>query len=209
MKAENSAAPVRLVLVGDHPMFVEPLHRWLSSDERLDTSVASGSAEQVIAHCVQQRPEVAVIGHQSASGAATVIRRLRLAMPGIRLLLLVPRADVATARIASDAGCAGIVSKQQPPDALVSAVLAVRNAQSLTVAQPLASAVNDYGPTRLTGREQEVLRLLAEGLSTPELCAQLYVSRNTARAHVQRVISKLGAHSKLEAVAIARRAGLV
>jgi DNA-binding CsgD family transcriptional regulator len=69
---------------------------------------------------------------------------------------------------------------------------------------------NSCAPTpRLTLREREVLRLLAAGLSTPRIGMELQIANNTTRAHVQRVIEKLGAHSKLEAVALARRAGVI
>ena len=64
------------------------------------------------------------------------------------------------------------------------------------------------GPA-LTAREQETLQLLGEGASTEEICERLGVSRNTTRNHVQRVLEKLGARSKLEAVAVARREGLL
>ena len=208
MMADYQATAIRVVLVGDYPMLVEPLQRWLSEDRRFAATYVSGATDQIVSHCLQQRPDVAVVDHQSANGGAAVVRRLRLALPGVKLLLLVPRAEPATARIAADAGCVGVVSKEQPPGALVTAVLAATG-DSTAVSRPLQSAANGYAPTRLTSREHEVLRLLADGLSTSELCAHLYVSRNTARAHVQRVITKLGAHSKLEAVAIARRAGLV
>ena len=54
-----------------------------------------------------------------------------------------------------------------------------------------------------------MLVLLAEGLSTREIAQQLFISLNTARNHVQRLIAKLGAHSRLEAVAVARRNGML
>jgi len=61
----------------------------------------------------------------------------------------------------------------------------------------------------LTARERETLDLLAEGATTEEIGRRLGVSRNTTRNHVQRVLEKLGARSKLEAVAVARREGLI
>jgi DNA-binding CsgD family transcriptional regulator len=61
----------------------------------------------------------------------------------------------------------------------------------------------------LTIREREALLLMAEGTSTEEIGVRMGVTRNTVRNHVQRVLEKLGARSKLEAVAIARRAGLL
>ncbi len=65
------------------------------------------------------------------------------------------------------------------------------------------------GSARLTTREAEVLLLLADGVSTREIAVRLFISLNTARNHVQRLIAKLGAHSRLEAVAVARRNGML
>jgi DNA-binding CsgD family transcriptional regulator len=65
------------------------------------------------------------------------------------------------------------------------------------------------GGAALTARERETLDLLAEGATTDEIGRRLGVSRNTTRNHVQRVLEKLGARSKLEAVAVARREGLI
>jgi DNA-binding CsgD family transcriptional regulator len=61
----------------------------------------------------------------------------------------------------------------------------------------------------LTSRELEVLQLLAEGVTTDALAERLYISKHTARSHVRNILAKLGAHSKLEAVAIAARSGIV
>ena len=61
----------------------------------------------------------------------------------------------------------------------------------------------------LTCRQFEVLQLMAEGCATDDLAARLYVSKNTVRTHVQQVFRKLGARSRLEAVAIARRLGIL
>lgn len=57
----------------------------------------------------------------------------------------------------------------------------------------------------LTARELDVMRALADGLSTPDICDRLVISRNTLRTHVQNIMSKLDVHSKLEAVTVALR----
>ena len=67
--------------------------------------------------------------------------------------------------------------------------------------------VNRFGTS--SRREVEVLRLLAEGMSTADLSTHLQLSLNTVRNHIQSAIRRLGAHSKLEAVAIAQREGLI
>ena len=63
--------------------------------------------------------------------------------------------------------------------------------------------------TQLTHRERQVVELLVEGLDTPVISAKLSVSRSTVRTHIQNILAKLGAHSRLEAVALAARRGLL
>jgi DNA-binding NarL/FixJ family response regulator len=63
--------------------------------------------------------------------------------------------------------------------------------------------------TRLTRREQEILDLVSEGLANQAIAERLVLSLNTVRTHVQTVLTKLGAHSKLEAVALATKSGLL
>jgi DNA-binding NarL/FixJ family response regulator len=72
-----------------------------------------------------------------------------------------------------------------------------------------ATAEASEDAPRLTARELEVLALLARGVSTRGISERRFISLNTARNHVQRTIAKLGAHSRLEAVTIARRHGLL
>ena len=106
-------------------------------------------------------------------------------------------------------GCDGLVSKDGSPESLAVALLATRGDGT---SAPSATTNNVAAPgrsLRLTVREREVLSLLAGGTSTAAIGQRLHIARNTARAHVQRVIEKLGAHSKLEAVAVARRTGIL
>jgi DNA-binding NarL/FixJ family response regulator len=123
--------------------------------------------------------------------------------------------DDAVLRAAVVAGCAGFVTKDRSVDELVEAVRSVhagRGAIDPAAAARLATAPAPAAePHRfdLTERELEVLRLLAEGFSTRSISEELFISNNTARNHVQRLIAKLGAHSRLEAVATARRSGVL
>ena len=103
------------------------------------------------------------------------------------------------------------VTKDRAAAELVDAVRAA-HAGAVTLPEPTMSLVPGWDGRRagrLSKREREVLVLLADGLGTEAIASAMFISRNTVRAHVQRVITKLGAHSKLEAVAVARRTGLL
>jgi DNA-binding NarL/FixJ family response regulator len=131
------------------------------------------------------------------------------------VLVLTGEASAAVATRVAEAGGAGLVLKSSRLDELESAVLQVA-AGEVAFGPGLLAGVLDRltgrartGGTPLTAREQETLVLLAAGASTEEVSERLGVTRNTVRNHVQRILDKLGARSKLEAVAIARREGLL
>jgi len=141
-----------------------------------------------------------------------IARRLRDLFPDAGLIMLSGLDDDSVLRSALAAGCTGFVTKDRAIDDLVDAVRSVRAGRGAIDPAATARLANPSLPNRETGltqREQEVLVLLADGLATREISERLFISVNTARNHVQRLIAKLGAHSRLKAVAIARRAGLV
>jgi len=107
-----------------------------------------------------------------------------------------------------------VVHLLQPVDSrtgaheLARSVLAGAPAPALPAAAP-APTSDQPDPATLTGRETEVLRMLSEGTSTQEIAETLFISLSTTRNHIQHILQKLGAHSKLEAVAAAMRAHLL
>jgi DNA-binding NarL/FixJ family response regulator len=144
-----------------------------------------------------------------------VARGIRAAAPDVGLIMLTGVADDAVLRAALLAGCTGFITKDRGPEDVVEAVRAVHDGRGAI--DPAATArlatmqvERTNGATGgLTEREREVLVLLAEGATTRDIAERLFISVNTARNHVQRLITKLGAHSRLEAVATARRGGLL
>jgi two-component system nitrate/nitrite response regulator NarL len=151
----------------------------------------------------------------SEVGVAACVRRVRAVSPGSRVLMLTASPNEAAAVVALEAGCAGVVPKTLSLDDLVTAVRAAASGQLRLDSDMLARLVPRLSRSYrapgadLTLREREVLRLVADGLSTSDMAGRLFVSPNTVRNHVQSVLVKLGAHSKLEAVVIASRSGLL
>jgi DNA-binding NarL/FixJ family response regulator len=96
-----------------------------------------------------------------------------------------------------------LVEPLDPDELVVRARRLLRAAPARHTAPPKTSALE-----RLTAREREVLSLLAEGLRQPEIAQQLVISPKTVATHIQRVLEKLGVHSRSQAVAVAHRAGL-
>lgn len=124
-------------------------------------------------------------------------------------------ADTLLLARAIEAGCTGLISKDRPIDDIIDAVRAAAQGRSIVNIDEFTSLLtelrqaNEPTANPLTPREMDVLRLVAQAHSTREIADELFLSVNTVRNYVSSILMKLGAHSKLEAVAFALRDGLL
>jgi DNA-binding NarL/FixJ family response regulator len=203
---------IGVLLVDDHQLFTDALAHMLEAEPDLEVVAMANTAADAVQRVVRMRPDVVVVDPALADAAGLeVVRALRRAAPDTRVVLLTARGDRATFAAAMTAGCVGFIGKQEPAEVLLDAIRAVVAGDMAIPRSMVASLVPSTGrrSDELSARETEVLVLLADGVSTERIGETLFLSRNTVRAHVQRVITKLGTHSKLEAVAEARRRALI
>ena len=162
----------------------------------------------------RERPDVVVLDYRLPDGdgiAATI--EIRRRFPETKVILISAAADGGLLARAIDAGCAGFLPKERSRAELIAAVRAAQQGDAFVPTALLADLLGgSRGASpegRLTARELEVLALLAQGLSTATITERLGRSEHTVRNHVRNILGKLGAHSKLEAVTIAARDGLI
>ncbi len=193
-------------------MVAEALQQALDRAEGITVVGRARSRAEAVADAREHEPDVVVLDRRLADGDALGVIA-ELGSGGARVLVLTGDATPSVAAQVAKAGGAGLLLKSSQLGVLESAVRDV--ATGGVVFDPeLLPGVLDRLTGRvpgaeLTARERETLDLLAEGATTDEIGFRLGVSRNTTRNHVQRVLEKLGARSKLEAVAVARREGLI
>jgi DNA-binding NarL/FixJ family response regulator len=207
---------VRVLLVDDHRMFTELLVQLLREHDDIDVCGIAPSVAEGLEVARRERPDLVLLDYQLPDGSgAQLAARLREDRPELRMVMLTGFQDEATVREAVEAGCSGFVTKDRAVEELVEAVRVVASGGAaispvlLGRLLPSLQGAPATGTTALTARELDVLQLLAEGTANDDIGERLFISRNTVRNHVQRIITKLGAHSKLEAVATATRIGLV
>ena len=201
---------VRAALIGEQPMFFQLLAHWLTRERGIEASYVGGRESCAVAQCLAFAPDVAVVDQQSGNGSlAKMIARLRAGLPKTTILLLADTSAAESTEAAANAGCDGLLTKDASAESLAAALLSARTGVGCPSPDEPGEGATTGRSLRLTTREREVLDLLASGTSTAAIGQRLRIARNTARAHVQRVIEKLGAHSKLEAVAVARRTGII
>ena len=200
------ASPIRVFLVEDHDMVAEALQLALDRPGGLTVVGRVRTRADAVEGTRRLRPDVVLLDLRLADGDGTDVLA-ELAGHGARVLVITGDATPAVARRVARAGAAGLLPKSSRLDVLEAAVREVAAGGEVfeagTVERP------DGPGSKLTARERQTLELLAEGASTEQIGDRLGVSRNTTRNHVQRVLEKLGARSKLEAVAVARREGLL
>jgi two-component system, NarL family, response regulator DesR len=200
------------VVADDHPPILDCLTRFLASAgfEVLDTAP---DGERALASVVTHGPIVCVADIRMPKlDGLELARRLAKVAPNTAVLLYSGVNDRGLVSDALDAGARGFALKDAPLEDLSRAIDTVA-AGGLYIDPVLAAALASSRRTdsrkALSAREREVLRMLAEGGSYAEIGSKLYLSPDTVRAHAQRAMTKLGARTRTQAVAVALRDAVI
>ena len=204
---------INILVVDDHAVFAQSLAAALNGSPDMHVVGIAHSGVEANAAVAALRPDVTLLDYQLPDVVGTeLIRSITAAIPSMQVIVLTASVDERTIVSAMTAGCVGYVTKDQGLDDVLAAVRAVRSGQAVLPPHLLAHVLpgrTQRVPASLTPRETQTLQLLAKGSNNDAIAEAMYVSRNTVRNHVQNLMQKLGAHSRLEAVALARAAGLV
>lgn len=214
---------VRLVVVDDHRLLAEALAAALVL--RGHRVLGIGSPARAVAESVARRPEVCLLGVAAGPGAPDAfdsLRRLRRERPEIAVVVLGPVGEPVRVAAAFAAGAAGYVRSDERIEVVERAIARVRAGEAAVAVEVLQGAFErvlrpvaepDDDALRLlralTRREVQVLIRITEGQDTTAIAAGMGIASSTARTHVQRVLMKLGARTRLEATALAARTGLL
>jgi NarL family two-component system response regulator LiaR len=216
--AMNGPDPIRVMLVDDHAVVRSGLGAFLLIYDDLELVGEAGSGEQAVRMCEQLRPDVVLMDLVMPGMDGVKATRLICELcPNVRIIALTSFKEQDMVQKVLEAGATGYLLKTVSADELADAIRSA-HAGRLTLAPEAAQALiqasldanqppkSDYG---LTDREYEVLVLIVEGLTNPQIAERLVVSRSTVKFHVSSILSKLGVSSRGEAVALAVQQGLV
>lgn len=207
-------APLRILIVDDHLTFGEFFARALDVEPDVECVGAATSADEALTKIELLQPDVVVMDVRlGQDDGIELTRRLTASRPALRILILTAHPEDDLIRRAAKAGACGVLPKDGSSDEVLTALRSAR-VGSFSVHPRLMNLLvrvpqQRQGPTALTRREEEVLRSMCAGHSVRHISRSLHISEHTARGHVRRVLSKLDAHTQLEAVATAHREGLL
>jgi DNA-binding NarL/FixJ family response regulator len=214
MAEPNSS--IGVLLVDDHRMFSESLARLLADEGDINVVGLASSGTQAIALADSLNPRVVLVDHQMPDqDGVSVAAELKRRNPDQMVVMLTSSTDDRVLLAAIEAGCSGFLTKDRAASEVAETVRVAAAGEALISPAMLARLLPKLGAERntlgsdLTGRELEILSLLAKGQSNKAIAAELFLSVNTVRNYVQSILSKLDAHSKLEAVSTAVREGIV
>jgi DNA-binding NarL/FixJ family response regulator len=218
---DDDTPPVRVLVVDDHALFRHGLVSVLRTAADIEVVGEARDGMEAIEQAATLEPDVVLMDVRMPTvNGIEAARRIRLAQPTVRVLMLTESEDEDDLFGALRAGATGYLLKEVAIDEIADAIRSVANGQALvspSMTTKLLSEFNamsrrleeEHDGRRLTDRELGVLRLIARGMSNKDIGTELVIAENTVRNHVRNILEKLQVRSRVEAAMYAVREKLV
>jgi DNA-binding NarL/FixJ family response regulator len=216
---------VSLLICDDHRILTDALAMVVERDVGLRlVAPPVADPELAVELCREHKPDVVLMdivfkGRTGIMSGIEATRRIKEVSPSTKVVIMTAHDDERLLVDAVEAGASGFLGKDEPADEVLSAAKAAAEGEVLIEPATLSRLLHQVTKQReeqrevrslfakLSDREWEILRLLAQGQRNEGIAAALFISPQTVQTHVRNVLGKLGVHSKLEAVALAVKHG--
>jgi NarL family two-component system response regulator LiaR len=207
---------IRVVIVDDHELVRSGLEVVLGMFDDIELVAQAGDGEEAVRLCRELEPDVVLMDLVMPAGMSGVdaTKQLLADHPRVKVVALTSFGEDELIRETLRAGAIGYLMKNVSADQLAEAVRAAHAGRS-TLAPEAADALvrsvsaPPQGAEALTGRERQVLELMADGLTNADIAERLVIGVATVKTHVSSIMAKLGVSTRTEATSIAIRRGLV
>ena len=219
----DDAEVIRVLIADDQALFRRGLYVVLGTEDHIDVVAEAENGEEAVSKAVELAPDVVLMDvRMPRINGIEAARQINLQVPTTKILMLTVSDEEDDLYEAIKAGANGYLLKEISIEEVADAIRAVVQGQSLispSMASKLLTEFNtlvkraeekqQFPAPRLTDRELEVLKLVAQGMSNREIAEDLYISENTVKNHVRNILEKLHLHSRMEAVVYAVREKLL
>ncbi|MGH3322571.1 MAG: response regulator [Streptosporangiaceae bacterium] len=214
---EPRAAPIRVLLVDDHGLFRRGLELILQQESDIEVVGEASDGAEAARMAVQLEPDVVLLDvRMPRRHGIEACSAIRSDVPTAKIVILTVSDEEEDLFEAVKAGASGYLLKSIPVDEVAASVRAVHEGQSLIPPSMASKLLSEFATIakrknrsvpapRLTGREMEVLQLVARGLANRDIAEELCISDNTVKNHVRNILEKLQLHSRMQAAMYAVR----
>lgn len=212
-----------IIIIDDHPLFREGLKTIIGRDTCFKVVGEAGNGHEALGMAKRLKPDLIVVDISLPDQSGIQLTRdLRELLSDTKILIVSMHSKIDYIAEAFQAGATGYVVKESASERLLQALRSVAKGdyyldssvshavvENLMKSPLKAAKITDADYATLTPREQEVMRLLAEGLSSKEVAEKLFISSKTVENHRANIMSKLGLHSTIELIRYAAKLGLI
>jgi DNA-binding NarL/FixJ family response regulator len=205
---------IRVVIADDHRVVRSGLEQLLGTFDDVEIVGVAAAGEEAVERCTAERPDVALVDlEMPGMDGVEATRRIRSVSPGTSVVAFTSFSDRERIVGALDAGAVGYLLKDVEPAALHDAILAAARGEApldpKAAAELLAERAAGAPSERLSGREREVLVLVAEGSANKQIARRLGISEKTVKGHLTNIFHALGVGDRTQAALWAERHGLL
>ena len=206
----NSSAPIRILAADDHPLLREGIAALIGTERDMRLVAEAATGRETIERFRAVRPDVTLLDIQmpEMSGIDTLIA-IRSEFPTAKVIILTTYGGDVLAQRALKAGAYAYVLKGLVRKDLLDTIRAVHVGQKRIHPEVAANLAVHIGEDPISEREIEILRLVAVGNSNKEIGTRLSITEQTVKAHMKRIIAKLGANDRTHAVTLALDRGVL
>ena len=205
------AEPITCLIVDDHEVVREGLRLALSRTDNIRVIGEASDGSAAVALARRRRPNVVIMDvRMPGTDGLQATREIAAEVPEAYVLMFTAYGERSLLTRGLEAGAKGYILKEAPHQTLVRAIQKVAGGDGYVDPALMPAFLTGRGKDdMLTGREREILQLLADGMSNADVAGRLFISQETVKSHVRHILSKLEADTRTHAVAIALRQAII
>jgi DNA-binding NarL/FixJ family response regulator len=214
---------LKVLIADDHALFRRGLEMVLQKEPDIEVIGEANDGQQAVDRAMELMPDVVLMDvRMPRRTGIEATQRIKELLPHVKILVLTNSDEEADLYDSIKAGASGYLLKEISTEEVAEAVRSVVGGHSRISPAMAAKLLNEFqamtkraqdrqplAPPRLTDRELQVLKLVAQGLGNRDIAQQLYISENTVKNHIRNILEKLQLHSRMEAVIYAVREKLL